>query len=344
MGRRRCRPRAPCRSAPAARPRPPPGAALPRARHVGPEVAELVGHPRRARRRGQRPPAVGLLLAGQRQVHADVERRVGRGDLGGLGEPRAGHHHRARAAGAELRQLDEGGVGAMAHADVVLVDHHALGHPVPVETWRKSRRPPRPGFLDESLCPNVAPSTGPFRAIGWVQFEPAATRSTSWRSTPGGPLPLHRQLCDQLRELILSGAVPPEARLPSIRDAATGLAVSRNTVVAALDQLAAEGLIESPAGIGDARRAGDRHPARRAPSTGQGPRARPTLSARGALMSGQPRVDHAARTDRLPPRHPRARALPVQDLEPAALRAMPASAARTSSATTTSPAIPTCAR
>ena len=103
---------------------------------------------------------------------------------------------------------------------------------------------------------------------------------------PGGSMPLNRQLCDQLRELILSGAVPPGARLPSIRGAAAGLGVSRNTVVAALDQLAAEGLIQTRQGSGT----------RVAPATvirpehGAGAEGAPDLSARGALMSGQPRV------------------------------------------------------
>ena len=44
---------------------------------------------------------------------------------------------------------------------------------------------------------------------------------------PKNGAPLHRQLCDQLRELILEGAVPAGTRLPSIRAFAGELAISR---------------------------------------------------------------------------------------------------------------------
>ena len=92
--------------------------------------------------------------------------------------------------------------------------------------------------------------------------------------------PLHRQLCDQLRELILGGSIPAESRLPSIRSFAGELAISRNTVITALDQLSAEGLLESRRGSGIhvARAAGvgraGPNGARRSPSM-------PPLSARG---------------------------------------------------------------
>ncbi|MCH3802114.1 GntR family transcriptional regulator, partial [Campylobacter jejuni] len=57
-------------------------------------------------------------------------------------------------------------------------------------------------------------------------------------------------LCDQLRDLILGGSIPAESRLPSIRTFAGELAISRNTVISALDQLSAEGLLESRRGSG----------------------------------------------------------------------------------------------
>jgi GntR family transcriptional regulator/MocR family aminotransferase len=95
----------------------------------------------------------------------------------------------------------------------------------------------------------MAPQTGPF----W--------RNRMGTPDPGYPLdlvaldreaatPLNRQICDQLRDLILGGVVPPGARLPSIRGLAAALGVSRNTVIAALDQLAAEGLAQSRQGSG----------------------------------------------------------------------------------------------
>ncbi len=56
--------------------------------------------------------------------------------------------------------------------------------------------------------------------------------------------PLYRQLYLQLRSLILEGSLSGGFRLPSTRKLATEHGISRNTVVAAYDQLEAEGLIE----------------------------------------------------------------------------------------------------
>ena len=57
-------------------------------------------------------------------MHADVEARVPRLHFRHFEEPRAGDHDRAGSADPQLEQLGEGGVGAMVHADVVLVDDH----------------------------------------------------------------------------------------------------------------------------------------------------------------------------------------------------------------------------
>ncbi len=62
--------------------------------------------------------------------------------------------------------------------------------------------------------------------------------------------PLYRQLYDALREAILEGRLPPGARLPSSRLLATELSVGRNTVLAAFDQLTAEGYVEGRVGAG----------------------------------------------------------------------------------------------
>lgn len=62
--------------------------------------------------------------------------------------------------------------------------------------------------------------------------------------------PLHRQLYFALRAAILEGRLPPAARLPSTRSLAADLAVSRNTVLAAFDQLFAEGYVEGRVGAG----------------------------------------------------------------------------------------------
>jgi GntR family transcriptional regulator / MocR family aminotransferase len=63
-------------------------------------------------------------------------------------------------------------------------------------------------------------------------------------------LPLYRQLYDALREAILEGRLHPGARLPSSRALAGDLGVGRNTVLAAYDQLAAEGYLEGQVGAG----------------------------------------------------------------------------------------------
>lgn len=54
---------------------------------------------------------------------------------------------------------------------------------------------------------------------------------------------LTRQLYDQLRAAILAGALPAGHRLPSSRDLAQQLKVSRNTVSGVIDQLAMEGYL-----------------------------------------------------------------------------------------------------
>jgi len=63
-------------------------------------------------------------------------------------------------------------------------------------------------------------------------------------------LPLYVQIRQQLRELILSGALPPESRLPPTRDLAKALGVNRTTVVTAYRQLWSAGLVEGRAGGG----------------------------------------------------------------------------------------------
>ncbi|MDF2692854.1 MAG: hypothetical protein K0S65_1237 [Labilithrix sp.] len=54
---------------------------------------------------------------------------------------------------------------------------------------------------------------------------------------------LTSQLIHQIREAVLDGTLSPEDRLPSTRDLARRLRVSRNTVVAAYDALAADGTL-----------------------------------------------------------------------------------------------------
>lgn len=55
--------------------------------------------------------------------------------------------------------------------------------------------------------------------------------------------PLQRQLHRRLQEAILAGRLAPGSRLPGSRALAEGLGVSRNTVIAAYEQLSAEGYL-----------------------------------------------------------------------------------------------------
>src|SRR4029453_10091842 len=102
-----------------------------------------------------------------------------------------------------------------------------------------------------------------------------------------GEVPLPRQLYGALREAILAGRLSPGTRLPASRVLARDLGAARNTVVAAFEQLVAEGYLASRGG------AGTRVPAvlpetllhaRRAP-VAEGPRGvTPGLSRRGEAL------------------------------------------------------------
>jgi GntR family transcriptional regulator/MocR family aminotransferase len=67
---------------------------------------------------------------------------------------------------------------------------------------------------------------------------------------PGAVQPLHHQLYEGLRTLILEGHLPPRMRLPSTRMLAVDLDVSRNTVLNAFERLVAEGYLLGRAGGG----------------------------------------------------------------------------------------------
>ncbi|MFC6157928.1 MocR-like pyridoxine biosynthesis transcription factor PdxR [Kribbella jiaozuonensis] len=63
-------------------------------------------------------------------------------------------------------------------------------------------------------------------------------------------LPLHLQLAEQFRAAVLDGRLQAGHRLPSTRDLARDLSVSRSVTQAAYDQLHAEGWIEGRTGAG----------------------------------------------------------------------------------------------
>lgn len=69
-------------------------------------------------------------------------------------------------------------------------------------------------------------------------------------SRANGATSLYERLCDSLRADIASGRLAPGTRLPSTRTLSKELGMSRNTVMAAYEQLAAEGLVIAAKGSG----------------------------------------------------------------------------------------------
>jgi len=99
-----------------------------------------------------------------------------------------------------------------------------------------------------------------------------------------GHLPLHRQLYEALRRAMLDGKIGAGDRLPSSRELTEDLKMSRNTVVAALNQLSVEGYLVSRVGSGTY--VNDNLP--KAPSrqrSTQGPAHTADLSQRGTALS-----------------------------------------------------------
>lgn len=94
----------------------------------------------------------------------------------------------------------------------------------------------------------VAPVTSKDRQMARSRHAPLYLASIAL--DPKASAPLHRQLYFALRTAILEGRLPPGARLPSTRSLAADLAVSRNTVLAAFDQLLAEGYVQGRVGAG----------------------------------------------------------------------------------------------
>lgn len=91
------------------------------------------------------------------------------------------------------------------------------------------------------------------------------------------PRPLAVQLADQIRRLILDGALLTGTRLPSSRALARELGLARGTVEQAWDQLRAEGWLDARQGSGSWVSGG-------AHSPGPRPRTRPSASAPTALV------------------------------------------------------------
>ncbi len=99
----------------------------------------------------------------------------------------------------------------------------------------------------------------------------------------GSDMPLHQQLYQRLRGLIEARHLSPGMALPSTRALAQDLGLGRNTVIAAYEQLALEGFLQTGQGVPPVVRD-------LALGQGKGPAAPQDvrLSARGRLMAEQP--------------------------------------------------------
>ena len=64
------------------------------------------------------------------------------------------------------------------------------------------------------------------------------------------PRPIYEQIQSELRRLMLTSALPPGSRLPSVRALAGQLAINPNTIQRAYRELEADGYILSVAGKG----------------------------------------------------------------------------------------------
>src|SRR5437762_13516126 len=64
------------------------------------------------------------------------------------------------------------------------------------------------------------------------------------------PIPIRRQLTEQLKHVIESGGVPPNQALPSIRELAGFLGINPNTVARVIEDLKRSGYVEARRGKG----------------------------------------------------------------------------------------------
>jgi GntR family transcriptional regulator / MocR family aminotransferase len=119
--------------------------------------------------------------------------------------------------------------------------------------------------------------------------------------------PMHRQIYGTLRRYILEGRIRAQTLLPSTRTLAKDLKVGRNTVIAAYDQLFAEGFLESRPGLGTwvapVLERGPAFPVKTRCSSQR-------LSRRGRLMAGGPQLPHRTGLISLRPGEPESASFP----------------------------------
>ena len=68
--------------------------------------------------------------------------------------------------------------------------------------------------------------------------------------TTGAGTPIYRQIIDQVRLGVATGALRPGQAMPSVRSLAERLVVNANTVVKAYAELVRDGVLESQQGMG----------------------------------------------------------------------------------------------
>jgi GntR family transcriptional regulator/MocR family aminotransferase len=122
---------------------------------------------------------------------------------------------------------------------------------------------------------------------------------------PVSPAPLYRQLYDEFRAAILAGRLKAGNKLPPTRELANELGISRNTVMAAYDQLTSEGYIEGRVGSGAwVSNALPEEMLQSRPLPARAPRGSPqrrAISKRGEkLMSALPQIRHQGPGKMLP--------------------------------------------
>jgi GntR family transcriptional regulator len=62
--------------------------------------------------------------------------------------------------------------------------------------------------------------------------------------------PLYRQVVDQVKRMVASGALRPGDRLPTVRELAGQLIVNPNTIAHAYQEMERDGIIETRRGLG----------------------------------------------------------------------------------------------
>lgn len=67
---------------------------------------------------------------------------------------------------------------------------------------------------------------------------------------PESPIPMYRQLMEQIRFAVASGRLKPDEKLPGVREVAESLGINLQTVVKAYAELVREGTLEARRGMG----------------------------------------------------------------------------------------------